>query len=255
MLSERPWKTEAVVKLLAALMIGLFLTSLISLGLQQLGPGKSIVGNRFVQFVINTFTFQALALIAIQLFLRYHAVSWGELLGIRKAHWRMIAGAVIAALIALPVALMLNSLCAALLTKVRIEPVAQEPMQVLQLSVSTAQRIVFALGALVLAPIVEETLFRGILYPIIKQEGYPRLALFGSSLLFAAIHFNVMTFIPLFVLALILVLLLEVTDTLLAPVIAHACFNAANFFIYLNSTEISNWWQELVRNLKHAVSM
>ena len=134
-----------------------------------------------------------------------------------------------------------------------METVQQESMQVLQLSVSLGQKIIFAIGAIILAPIVEESLFRGILYPMIKQQGYPRLALFGSSLLFAAIHFNLMTFVPLFVLALVLVLLLETTDTLLAPIITHACFNAANFFIYLNNDEITRRWHELIRGARHAL--
>ena len=48
-----------------------------------------------------------------------------------------------------------------------------------------------------LAPVAEELLFRGILYPAIKQAGFPRLALWGTSLLFAAMHMNLVTFVPL----------------------------------------------------------
>jgi membrane protease YdiL (CAAX protease family) len=87
------------------------------------------------------------------------------------------------------------------------------------------------LGAvsIVLAPIAEEALFRGIFYPAVKALGYPRLALIGTSILFAAIHLNVVTFLPLLVLALGLVLLYERTGNLLAPIAAHAVFNAINF--------------------------
>jgi len=42
------------------------------------------------------------------------------------------------------------------------------------------------------------------LYPWIKQSGFPRLALWGTAILFAAIHFNLATFIPLAALALML---------------------------------------------------
>jgi len=255
MLSERPWKVEAVAGLLAALMLTLYAAGLVNVHLAQVLPGKSLLGNRFFQFVVNTFTFQGIGLVLIHFFLKYHGVGWEELLGLNKARFRAILGGIAAALVALPVALMLNSLCAALLTKVHVRPVEQEPMQVLQVSVSLGQRIIFAVGAIVLAPIVEESLFRGILYPTIKKEGYPRLALFGSSFLFALIHFNLMTFIPLFVLALILVLLLEVTDTLLSTIIAHASFNAANFFIYLNSDEITRRWHDVIDSLRHAVSI
>jgi membrane protease YdiL (CAAX protease family) len=76
-------------------------------------------------------------------------------------------------------------------------------------------------------------LFRGILYPAVKQFGYPRLALWSTSLLFAAIHMNAVTFVPLATLALILTALYEWTDNLLAPIAAHVLFNALNFAMLL----------------------
>jgi membrane protease YdiL (CAAX protease family) len=84
-----------------------------------------------------------------------------------------------------------------------------------------------------LAPVAEEVLFRGILYPAIKQMGRPRLALWGTSLLFAAVHMNVVTFVPLAVLALVLTVLYERTNNLLAPITAHVLFNALNFGMLL----------------------
>jgi hypothetical protein len=116
---------------------------------------------------------------------------------------------------------------------------------VLQVSVTLEQRVVFGLAAVLLAPVVEEILFRGILYPAIKQRGYPGFALWGTSLLFAAIHSNLMTFVPLTVLALALVWLYEKTDTLLAPIAAHAVFNAANFFLFVYGPDLARWWQRL----------
>jgi CAAX protease family protein len=83
----------------------------------------------------------------------------------------------------------------------------------------------------VLAPVAEEMLFRGILYPAVKQAGFPRLALWGTALLFAAVHQNLVTFVPLTVLALALAWLYERTDNLWAPITAHAMFNAMNFVI------------------------
>jgi len=94
-----------------------------------------------------------------------------------------------------------------------------------------------ALGAvtILLAPAAEEMLFRGIIYPAIKQAGFPRLALWGSALLFGAFHVNLVTFLPLVVLALALTLIYERTNNLLAPITAHALFNAMNFVILYSS--------------------
>jgi membrane protease YdiL (CAAX protease family) len=83
----------------------------------------------------------------------------------------------------------------------------------------------------VLAPVAEEFIFRGMLYPFVKQLGWPRLAWIGVSFAFALIHDDAATFVPLFVLALALTWLYEKTDNLLAPIAAHSLFNAANLVI------------------------
>jgi membrane protease YdiL (CAAX protease family) len=47
-----------------------------------------------------------------------------------------------------------------------------------------------------------------------------------------------MTFVPLTILAVALTLLYEATDTLVAPIVTHSLFNAANFYWLL--------WQQAV---------
>jgi membrane protease YdiL (CAAX protease family) len=85
----------------------------------------------------------------------------------------------------------------------------------------------------VIAPVAEEFIFRGMLFPFIKQLGWPKLAWFGTSFLFALIHLNAPTFVPLFVFALALTWLYEKTGNLLAPITAHALFNATNLVMLL----------------------
>ena len=109
------------------------------------------------------------------------------------------------------------------------QPEEQQAVRALRVAASWQNRVALAAAAILLAPIAEEMLFRGILYPAIKQAGYPRLALWGTSLLFAAVHANVLIFLPLLVLALALTALYERTNNLLAPITAHALFNALNF--------------------------
>ena len=53
--------------------------------------------------------------------------------------------------------------------------------------------------------------------------------MWGTALLFAAVHMNAVTFVPLAVLALVLTALYERTNNLLAPITAHVLFNALNF--------------------------
>jgi hypothetical protein len=72
----------------------------------------------------------------------------------------------------------------------------------------------------------------------VKQAGFPRLALWGTSLLFAVVHWNVATFVPLLLLAVVLTLLYEKTNNLLAPIAAHALFNALNFTMYFVQSKL-----------------
>jgi hypothetical protein len=87
--------------------------------------------------------------------------------------------------------------------------------------------------------VAEEFIFRGMLYPFVKQLGWPRLAWVGVSFAFALIHDDAATFVPLFVLALALTWLYEKTDNLLAPITAHALFNAANLIVLCLAEEFS----------------
>lgn len=87
--------------------------------------------------------------------------------------------------------------------------------------------------ALVAAPIIEEMLFRGIIYPSIKHAGYPKIALWGTSILFSLTHQNMPAFLSLVFFAMVLTWLYERTGNLLTPILAHSFFNAANFIMLL----------------------
>ena len=92
-------------------------------------------------------------------------------------------------------------------------------------------RVYVGAFAVVIAPVAEEFIFRGVLYPFVKQLGSPRYAFFGINAIFALIHLDAATLVPLFVLALALTWLYERTDNLLAPITAHSLFNAANLIV------------------------
>jgi len=62
------------------------------------------------------------------------------------------------------------------------------------------------------------------------------LALWGTALFFAVSHANLMAFLPLTFFGLVLALLYEATDNLLAPITTHALFNAVNLVMLLVET-------------------
>ena len=96
--------------------------------------------------------------------------------------------------------------------------------------------LIYGIATIALAPVAEELLFRGILYPTLKQNGHPRLAWVVTSVVFALIHHNLMALLPLTFLAVILTLLYEFTGNLIAPITTHSLFNAVNFYLVLQQT-------------------
>lgn len=170
-------------------------------------------------------------------FLGQHTITWREFLGLRRADVHtVILRAILVALLAVPMAQMLQKLSDVILTALRSEPPDLQPaIQTLHISRTLGQRLFLSFCALVLAPVGEEVLFRGILYATVKELGHPRIALFGTSIVFAAIHLSLLSFVPLTFFALVLTLLYERTRSLLAPIVAHASFNAVNlvsFFLF-----------------------
>lgn len=75
------------------------------------------------------------------------------------------------------------------------------------------------------APLMEELVFRGFLYGVAKRFTHWSYAALGSSLFFAVVHGNVMSFLPLTLLGLLFTAAYEQTKNLLVPAVMHACFN------------------------------
>jgi hypothetical protein len=230
MVSQKPWRPEAVLLLGAGMLVIVSLASISAALLQDQGSSP-----RFVAFVLGTLIAQCFAMAQVHFFLRYHGMTWGEFFGLRQRRVAllMVLG-VATAVIVTPLGWAASYVSSKVIMIWQEEPKQQTVVEVLEGATDTGQRIVFALTAIVMAPLIEETMFRGILYPLLKQQGYPRLALWGTSLLFAAIHMNLLTFLPLFVFAMALVALYELTDAMIAPITAHATFNGINFLLLVN---------------------
>ncbi len=183
-----------------------------------------------VVFVIFTYlTLDGSILAATAFVLRWNRLTWQNAFGFTRWTLRRSLGwGAFAALVFLPVGWVLNWLSLYVLSLLNRETPVQEAVQLLQNThnhTSLAVQIVFAVA---IAPVAEEVLFRGILYPAIKRLGFPCIALWGTSVLFAAIHANLPIFLPLVALAVALAMLYEYTDNLLAPITAHAIFNSVN---------------------------
>ena len=89
--------------------------------------------------------------------------------------------------------------------------------------------MVFA--AVIVAPICEEIIFRGYLYPVAKKYAGSTVAALFSALVFAGAHGNVAAMLPLFVFGLVLVAVYEFSGSIWAPIAVHFLFNGTTVVI------------------------
>lgn len=243
MLSEKPWNRDVLLLLVAGLLVSWCFGTLVGILLERLLPVEAFATKSFYRFVVNTLTLDVVTLLLLHQFLRLHGTTWGEFLGVnRSGITRSLLFAILVGTLALPVILALNGWVLMLITSMNKQLVTEEPaIKVLRSTVGLGKQIYFGFAAIVLAPMAEEALFRGVLYPSIKQMGHPRMAVWMTSILFGAIHMNLVVFLPLTLFGLVLVFIYEKTDRLIAPIVAHAFFNAVNFFFSIFEPELGRW--------------
>src|ERR1035437_5023686 len=229
MLSAKPWRGEAVLQFCGAQLVCFCLGLMIAGLLQKAGLAAFQPPDGFGAVLLGTLGFQGVAWLLILFFLRQHQVGWREAVGFRGPRLlRALLRAMLLAVAILPVAWGLQIISMDALTRAGWPPEEQLAVTLLANTKSWWLRVYLGVFAVVLAPVAEEFIFRGMLYPFVKQLGSPRYALFGISAIFALIHLDAGTLVPLFVLALALTWLYEKTDNLLAPITAHSLFNATN---------------------------
>jgi membrane protease YdiL (CAAX protease family) len=210
--------------------LGCFYGGLLLGAWAQAIAGPPPVRGTAAQMIVSTLSFQGATLVLLGCFLRDHESRW-DVFGFSH-HWRraLLVGVAVGCL-ALPIGWSLQEFSALVIRHLshHAKPAEQLSVQILRQSFSWRDQLALGAVTIGLVPVAEETLFRGVLYPAIKQAGFPRAAFWGSALLFAVIHMHLPSLAPLFILALVLTVLYEQTDNLLAPIAAHSLFNALNF--------------------------
>jgi membrane protease YdiL (CAAX protease family) len=234
MLSQKPWRAEAVTQFIMAQIFCLCLGVVALNLLHKLGVRGFIHDGSLGSVLLGTFCFQGASWMLILIFLRQHQTGWREAFGFRGPRLKhallMAVGFII---VVLPVVLLLQGVSIHALEKLGWPSEDQAAVKLVMDAKSLWTTVYLGVFAVVIAPVAEEFVFRGMFYPFVKQLGSPRLAFFGVSALFAEIHFDMGTLVPLFALALALTWLYEKTDNLLAPIAAHALFNATNLALLL----------------------
>lgn len=146
-----------------------------------------------------------------------------------------IKKALLAWVISFPLVLALGTILELILTQVFLYPALPEQLAVSFVKMTFQQPLYFSIAIItiaILAPLIEETLFRGFLQSFIRQHLGTKYAIFLSSVCFSFFHFsyeqgvaNIPIIASLFTLALFLGFLYEKRGSLVAPMALHSCFN------------------------------
>ena len=145
-------------------------------------------------------------------------------------HWRPLGSALRRALAQLLMVLPLVALVSWLLERLVGDPGGSNPLLELVLnSANPLALLCFALTAMVLAPLFEETLFRGVLLPVLAERWGGFAAVLISALVFGIAHLSLGELPPLFVLGLGLGWLRLQSGRLGASVLMHGLWNGLTF--------------------------
>lgn len=115
------------------------------------------------------------------------------------------------------------------------ESPVQDVVKLLQEAKDPVVIVLMAAAAVVVAPLCEEIVFRGYVYPVTKRFGGRWTGAICSALVFSAAHGTLAALLPLFLFGLLLAEVYERTGSLWTPIAAHFFFNAATVGLQLGA--------------------
>lgn len=187
------------------------------------------------------------ALVALVLCMRVNVV---EFLGLKWSKWYL------APILAIPIILVVYSLTALLMATgfgewvaelQGLESADEAQQDVVKLMRENKDPLLFAVLAIVAcvgAPLSEEVVFRGYIYPVVKRFTNIPVSVVFNGLLFAAIHGNLAALPTLFLLGLILAVAYELSGSLWLPIAIHAAYNTVSVIVLKLYMTHPEWFGE-----------
>lgn len=109
----------------------------------------------------------------------------------------------------------------------------QEIVSIFQNGGSILGVALLALSTVLIAPFVEEIIFRGCVYRFFKSQMFTTGAQVASGVVFALIHGNLLSLGPLVVVGVVLARVYESSGNIRSPMLFHAFFNGLNLLLLL----------------------
>lgn len=231
MIDRRDWKPEEVLRLVLRVLIGFAASGLLQALTMRSGTRVLEGSAGWRPLVLGQLCLHGAVLASMLSFLRSHGRGWSQGFGLTVGgSSRAVGMGILAGLAFLPAAYGLQWATNSWLKSLGVEMPPQTAIRILTESDVWGRWVLFITAAL-LAPWVEEMLFRGVAYSFLSDLGWPRMALWGTALAFGLIHANRSVLVPLTVFGYLLGLLYRHSGNLLAPVAAHVTFNTAPFVL------------------------
>ena len=148
--------------------------------------------------------------------------------------WESVRGAALTFLAVVPLVSAAGFLGECLLKVAHLPTERQELVDLFTQTKSPALLGFMVVLALVVAPVSEELVFRAGFFRFLRTR-IPRWAAYGASAgLFALLHANWVSFLPLFVLGILFAAAYERTGNIRVPMLAHALFNLNTLLLVLS---------------------
>lgn len=221
----RPWSwmdaSYLLLFLLACLIAGWSLATL----LQRAG-WVDLEENSFLLVLIQSVSLHWAAIVAVIWIMSYRRLTWVSSFAHRKWTWiGGLGGGLIAYVAIIPFLFSFTALYHLWLQSAGQEAHVQDAIRIYAELPTDWQRAYFIFLAVVLAPVSEEILFRGILLPALGRIWGFGAGVALSSLLFALMHMHGPSLVPLLVLSVGLSLAYTYSRSLLVPISMHMIFN------------------------------
>lgn len=189
-----------------------------------------------VILILETLILHVAGLGMVFALVRQNRVSWQSAFGfnLSQAGRRILQG-VLFLLATMPPLLFYTFIYHLVLQYAGLDAAPQDVLFAISDETSVPMRVFFVVLAAVLAPLFEEVLFRGVLLPVLAKRLRLSLAIVIVSCLFALVHWNIASFVPLFVLSVSFCLVYIYTESLLAPIVMHSLFNLVTISLLLSA--------------------
>ena len=163
---------------------------------------------------------------AIVPFLLFRRAHLAEFFGLRWTEWKWIFAII-------PVFLIGIFTCAAILKasgwhnliQSNFSSGLQDAVQLMMTSRDIPLLIALTISAVIIAPLAEEIIFRGYIYPVAKRYSEKWFAALFSAMLFGVVHMNLLGLPMLILIGLALVVIYEKTGSIWPCILCHMAFN------------------------------